>query len=111
MEQKFVEIRDKGTFVPALAIRLSGDDHYLARRAGFGSPPGGPEERLVILVLLSTMKCEYDPYAWGGRTYPVAHNWLQEHFDEHENGGVVDVEFILGESEAPKRSEAERGPA
>lgn len=99
MKQKFVEIRDKGTFVPALAIRLAGDDHYLARRAGYGSP-------LVILVLLSTMKCAYDPYAWGGRTYPVAHHWLQEHFDEHEDGGVVDVEFILGETSEPKRSEA-----
>ena len=103
MEQKFVEIRDRGTFVPALAIRLSGDDHYLARRAGYDSP-------LVILILLSLMKCAYDPYEWGGRTYPVAHNWLQEHFDEHENGAVVDVEFILGESNAPKRSEAEGVP-
>ena len=98
MEQKFVEIRDKGTFVPALAIRLAGVDHYLARRADYDSP-------LVILVLLSTMRCNYDPHGWGGRTFPVAHEWLQEHFDEHENGAVVDVEFILGETTAPKASE------
>lgn len=98
MESKFVEIRDRGTFVAALAIRLEGADHYLARRAGYDSP-------LVILMLLHQMKCEYDPYAWGGRTYPVAHHWLQEHFDEHENGAVVDVEFILGERAQPKVSE------
>lgn len=104
MDSKFVEIRDRGTLVPALAIRLAGADHVLARRAGYDSP-------LVILMLLSQMKCEYDPYAWGGRTYPVAHHWLQEHFDEHKNGAVVDVEFILGERTQPKVSEfqAEHG--
>ena len=98
MEQKFVEIRDKDMFVPALAIRLEGADHYLARHAGYESP-------LVILVLLSAMKCAYDPYAWGGRTYPVVHQWLQDHFDAHENGAVVDVEFLLGETTTPKLSE------
>ena len=30
MTFKFVEIRDKGTFVPALAFRISQADHYLA---------------------------------------------------------------------------------
>ena len=40
----------------------------------------------------------------------TAHEWLREHFDEIEDGGVVDVEFILGERAEPKRSEREEAP-
>ena len=99
METKFVEIRDKGTFVPALAIQLSAADGYLAERAGFGRWPG------VYLITLETERAHYDPYSWGDRTFQTAHLWLQKNWREFESGGVVDVEFILGESAAPKRSE------
>ena len=35
-----------------------------------------------------------------------AHHYIQEHFDELHDGDVVDVEFILGETKAPKVSES-----
>jgi hypothetical protein len=38
---------------------------------------------------------------------PEAHVWVLEHFDEVEDGSIVDVEYILGESAAPKVSERE----
>lgn len=100
MTTKFVEIRDRGTFVPALAFSIEGADHYLARRAGFG-------DRMIYLVVLNGEKATYDPYHWDNRTYRVAHHWLSEHWDEIESGAVVDVEFILGERSEPKRSEQE----
>lgn len=37
----------------------------------------------------------------------IAHNWIEQHVDELVDGAVVDVEFILGETTTPKRSERE----
>jgi hypothetical protein len=94
---KFVEIRDRHTFVAALAVQIHGEDHYLARHAGFESP-------MVYLIALATQRCAYDPWYWGDRTYHTAHLWLSEHWEEFVSGGVVDVEFILGERAQPHAS-------
>ena len=105
MEQKLIEIRDRATLVPGLAIKVSGDDGYLLRRSGFGSP-------MIYLIQLATERCCYDPYHWDNhRTMGNAHNYIAEHWDELKSGDVVDVEFILGESKAPKRSESVTCPA
>lgn len=101
MDTKLLEIRDRATFIPAMAIRVSGQDGYLMRRAGFGDVP------MVYLVMLATEKCRYDPYNWDNmRTMGNSHNYIEEHWDELQSGDVVDVEFILGESKQPKLSEA-----
>jgi hypothetical protein len=99
VESKLIEVRDRGTFIPALAIRVSGDDGYLARRAGFHSP-------LVILIHLETMECNYDPWNWRSpRTMPRAHRYIENCWNRLKSGDVVDVEFLLGETQAPKISE------
>lgn len=97
---KLLEIRDVMTFIPAMAIRVSGEDGYLMRRAGFGPP-------LIYLITLSTALAHYDPYGWTGRarTMPVAHQYIEAHFDELTDGSVVDVQFILGETSTPELSE------
>lgn len=104
MTTKTLEIRDRGTFVPALAIQVSGDDGYLMRRAGFESP-------MVYLVMLSTERVKYDPYGWNDRTMRAAHLCIAEHFAELSDDDVVDVQFILGETSEPKASERYRVPA
>jgi len=105
MDTKFIEIRDRHTFVPAFAFSIDGSDHYLARRAGFG-------HRMIYLVSLSGQQCAYDPWKWtGNRTYNTAHQWIEQHWDEIESGAVVDVEFILGERAEPKQSEQVTAPA
>ncbi len=100
-----LEIRDRMTFIPVLAIKVSGEDGYLLRRAGFSR-----DYPLVIVVRLSDMKANYDPFRWmeKGRTMPIAHAWITEHFDTLADGDVVDVEFIQGETKAPKPSERDR---
>lgn len=101
MEQKWIEIRDAGTFIPALALRFTGDAHYLAERAGFGT-----DTPYVVLVNLAKIQAEYDSFSWrDGRTMGAAHRWLEEHWDEQIDGGVLDVEYLLGERETPKVSE------
>jgi hypothetical protein len=48
-----------------------------------------------------------DPHQQNGRTFPVGHNWIIEHWDELRHGDVVDVRFILGETVAPCKPERE----
>ena len=98
MTIKLFEIRDAATFIPAMAIRVSGDDGYLMRRAGFGSP-------MIYLVHLTSEKCKYDPFGWDNRTMHTAHLWIEKNFQDLKSGQVVDVQFILGESVVPKESE------
>lgn len=104
---KFLEIRDAGTFIPAMAVSMNtarwGNalDAWLIRRGGFGL-----SSACVFLCKLQTGGGEYDPYSWRGScTMQVAHDWIEKHFNELKSGDVVDVEFILGITKAPKTSE------
>lgn len=131
MQTKLLELRDDGTFIPVLAVNMNPgphypdngsfsldefkkllDDHearlYLLRRCGYPCD----ERPNILLTHLSAdgSPAWNDPYAWGGRTYPVAHNYIIEHWDELRDGSVVDVQFILGETDAPERSERETAP-
>jgi hypothetical protein len=107
MTSKMIEIRDRGTFVPALATRLdTGLEHerWLMREAGFESPYLD-----ILLCKISGggghLKCATDPVDWNDRTYFTIHKYLLEHFDEVRPGQVLDVEYILGEKSEPKVSE------
>lgn len=106
IECKTFELRDVGTFIPAVGIRIAPrewagvSDVYLARRAGYGEP-------LILLVALNGGRSHYDPYDWESRTWQAAHLYIAEHWTEIESGSVIDVQFILGESDAPKLSERE----
>lgn len=101
---KAVEIRDRGTFIPAIAIRMLAANErqrWLLARCGFRGDG-------VTLMRIGDQRASADPYKWGewgGRTMPVAHQWLETNFDDISDGAVIDVEFILGETEACKRSE------
>ena len=114
METKLLEVRDRATFIPVIAVLMTAmhkeeagevysfAEEFMLRRAGYSleSP----------LVALSYAKADgrpfdYDPYSWSNRTMQTAHRYIQEHWNELESGDVVDVEFILGESTEKKKSE------
>lgn len=116
MRIKLFELRDSATFIPVFAFRTSAFGHelgcdptdqerWLLRRSGFG-----PDSDCIVLGRLECSgvdrNCSYDPYSWqGARTFPVAHKYIAEHFDELPSGAVIDVQFILGETGAAKVSE------
>lgn len=105
MEIKLLEVRDSATFIPVFAMRTvpNGEEQrYLLRRSGYSS-----EWTNVIVGPLRCGRCEYDPYSWDSRsrTMQVAHEWIQHHFDKLKDGDVVDVQFILSETDKPKESE------
>lgn len=106
METKLIEIRDSGTFIPAMAVKLiptNEQDQYLLARAGFGSQYAGQCEYIVLMNLNGGeghFDCEFFD-----RTYATTLNYLKKNWDEVVSGQVVDVEFILGERSTPKKSE------
>lgn len=109
MQTKTFEIRDRATFMPALAVKLSPDcpsDLYLLRRAGFGTEAMALGD-YILLYFLAVGGAEYDPHAWpqGSRTRRDAHLYIREHFETLASGSVIDVEFINGERTEPKTSE------
>jgi hypothetical protein len=107
MKTKTLEVRDTATFIPVLAIRAVGEPEpvrYLLGRAGYGTT--APRQReYVLLIHLVGPRVEYNPVAWGNRTMETAHAYIQEHFDILEDGDVIDVQYIRGETRTPKLSE------
>lgn len=110
MKTKLFEVRDRGTLMPAMATLMQSDDlaeGWLLMRAGFGPASHG----LVVLAFIEVLpdQVSYDPIDWGHnpRTRQVAHQYITEHWDELKTGAVIDIEYILGESEKAKTSERE----
>lgn len=125
MKAKALELRDEGTFIPILCVDMNPPQYpvasmdprdkeedrestaaqrYLLRRVGYACD-GRPN--IIMTRLSGDGQATNDPYGWKGntRTFPVAHNWIIEHWNELNDGDVVDVQFILGETSAPKKSE------
>jgi hypothetical protein len=104
MDVKLIEVRDRNTMIPAMAIRVTSTDDaaadWLLRRAGYSL-----DGRTVILMRLTDCEGHCDVYDW--RDARTVHDWLErdDHFDSLQHGSVVDVEYILGETVAPKVSE------
>lgn len=106
MVTKTFELRDRATFVPVLAVKLSPGsvaDQYLLRRAGYGT-----DDDYILMMGLDggCDKATSDPYDWGSnRTRLICHDFIIKHWDELESGQVLDAEFIAGETDKPKVSE------
>ena len=105
LQVKLLELRDRATFIPVMAANANSWDEaeaFLLRRAGY-SNDGRP---IILLVDLNGgRKAHYDPYAWGDRTFAIAHHYITLHWDMLKTGDVVDVEYILGETTTKKLSE------
>ena len=120
MEVKLLELRDEGTFIPLLCVNMNvrheiGDSskayearRYLLRRCGY--PCDGHPNIAITHLSADGDRCSNDPYFWGGRTRPVAHDYIIKHWVALRDGDVVDVEFILGETAQRKVSERESAP-
>lgn len=111
MQTKFIEIRDRGTCIAAMAIRMVADDSigwtFLSRE---GYPKDG---RSIVLMRLSDQRATVDPYAWPDinrdtRTMPNAHDYIIRNWASIESGSVVDVRVILGETVGPAEAEIGR---
>jgi hypothetical protein len=112
MEVKILEVRDAATFMPVMCINLKPsceNERYLLSRSGYGPDPEGQGEYVLMTPLAGgSGRASCDPYDWpgGATTLPHAHTYIIKHWDELRSGDVVDVEYITGQTEAKKLSEA-----
>lgn len=120
MTCKILEIRDRGTFIPMLAIKAEADHYFsearrwLLAKAGYGITPDEQAEYVLLAQINGgNGKIACDPDDWGQnpRTYFVAHQWIIQHWSELKDGDVVCVEYILGERDTPKQSDRLYHPA
>lgn len=106
MQTKILEIRDEGTFIGVLCVDINPDNEaqrYHMRRVGY--PCDGAPNVVVTRLSADGQPATNDPYHWGGRTMPVAHDYIIKNWPSLNDGDVVDVQFILGETSTPKTSE------
>jgi hypothetical protein len=113
MKTKIFELRDKATCLVVVATKMepeSKDRSYkeyerelmLLRKLGFSDFKDNP---LVMLTLPNSGKNYYIPYQWNDRTLQTAHKYIQDNFDELEQDDVIDIEYILGETNQVKPTE------
>lgn len=108
MEVKLLEVHDRATCIPIMAIRASAANEAqraLLARAGFGRTEEDGRRYVVMTLLSGLISANYDPAHWTNRTLYEAHEYILRHFDELSDGDVVDVEFILGETTEPSPAE------
>ncbi len=104
---KALEIRDDGTCIGILAMKLTAENEAqraVLRHAGYGDHLVD----YVIMVGAHDWEGGYNPERQRGHTRQVAHHYIKTHWDELKDGDVVDVEFILGKRTAPKVSEIQK---
>lgn len=122
---KLFELRDAGTFIPMLAVKLLVHDHdsrniaernadeheeFLLRRAGYCRDEildhGEDLEPYILLINLISNEATYDPFKWSNHhTYTPAHLYIRSNWELLVSGQVIDVEFLRGERTEPKKSE------
>lgn len=103
MTVKLFEIRDAGTFIPAVGILMESDEdseQWLLRRVGYR------DARHILLTRIEgRAPANADPYDWPNRTMQGAHLYIEKHWDELKSGDVVDARVGLGEATEPAESE------
>ena len=110
MEVNLFEVRDDGTYLPAICIRCTPAneaERYMLDRAGYGQTAKA-QGAYVLFAAESDGQLRYDTSYWAdNRTRLIAHAWIRDHWAELETGDVVDVRVILGETITPATPERE----
>jgi hypothetical protein len=119
VEVKLVELRDRATFIPMIAVKLThrgAAEAYLLRAAGFGDTQIDPlkdpsVQPYVVLVNLVKDEAHWDAFQWSNRrSFTPVHFWLINNWDSFTSGDVLDVEYILKEVAEPKQSQRLTSP-
>lgn len=103
MDTKMLEIRDSMTYIAVACVKLKSDnalERYHLHRAGFGE-----DTDLLEVIKLDGGEAHYDAFDWGSARMREAHRYIEANFDKLNTGDVVDIQYILGETQTPKKSE------
>lgn len=117
IETKLFEVRDRATTISVIAIKMCAvryswkdtieqaeQERFLLHRVGYN-----PDEPAMILFAnLADEKFYYHPEQHSmhdARTMVTAHQYIVDRWSSLVSGQVIDVEYILGETNEPKQSE------
>jgi hypothetical protein len=106
MTTKMLEIRYKDMSIPVLAIRMEAankEEEAFFERIGY-------DEFNILLTRLDDSRnpqIKVTPYSWDDEEPFMysAHFYIEHHFDEIPDNSVVDIGFIHGETQEPKKSD------
>jgi len=108
MESKLFELRAPATCMPIMAIRLDAEnmaEAWLLGRSGYGLRPSDWQEYIFVFPIEREGKAVTDPFKQDCEELRIAHLYIGEHFDELEHGAVIDVDYIQGKTDHPKKSD------
>ena len=113
MESKLFEVRDRGTFIVVVAVRMrptAPSERYLLRHCGYALDAAAPRLVAVARAQADGGEFHYDPFGWSNRTMRHAHEYIASHWETLTTGALIDVEYILGETPRPKTPERFQAP-
>lgn len=111
METKLFEVRDRATFIPVICVKCKAAneaERYLLADSGYGIKEKEQESYILMGRLRDgELRCNsYDQDGYPSvRTLWMAHHHIEKHWHELKTGDVIDIEYILNETEAPKLSQ------
>ncbi len=108
METKILEVRDNCTTMPILAVRLipgNGKDLALLSRTGYGQSVEEQSKFVITVPLECPSHSTYAPSQEGSPWESEVHRDIIEHWDELEDGDVVDPAFYRGDRPSPLPSD------
>lgn len=98
IESKIFEIRDKGTYIPILAVLMESNDpaeNYHLKRFSWSH----------IYVFKIANGEPVFKWEWEGRRISVIYPHITKHWYELQSGSVIDIQVLLGETTEPATSE------
>jgi len=110
---KLFEVRDQGTFMPVMALKMhaeSAPESWLMARAGYGHDPMSHLDYVLFAPIDGSVigEINYNWSKWATHTRLQAHRFIEEHWDELKSGDVIDIEYIMGKTAEPVESEIGR---
>ena len=112
MECKFLEIRDEGTRIEALAMKfgtLTEDERWIVATGGWGRSEENRDWYVFLFDIQGGIKSGHsDPFQWGGNnTMHAAHLALREGgwWDRVQSGDVLDIRCTVPEDDPRYRAE------
>jgi hypothetical protein len=108
METKLFEVRAPATCIPVMAIKLGAVNEaeaWLLGKSGFGRDQIEWNRYYFVFPIEFDSVSVCDPSKQKIDELRVAHQYINEHFDELESGAVIDTDFITGRTTEPKKSD------
>lgn len=109
MISKVFELRAEATFMVIMATKISAEneaERFLLSRSGFGRS-NDDFKKYILLQPINGGEgfCTTDAMKHGIKELTIAHQFISQYFDNLVNGAVIDIDFIEGRTENPKKSE------